>query len=1328
VSIPYYPGSLYTPELGLALYGMDEVLAENMVILDAAYGAGGSINVNGNLVEGPNLNNTTPAAPAGYTNVFWQYDSNGNISAYVSNSGGGSSVNINGSPVSNPNFNGTIPAAPANTVNVAWQVDGSGDVSANVPVLVPNKTLYVDNTRTDSFTPNGTIAFPFPTITAAINQVIANGDNATYTYLIDIHPSVYAETINVGNTKLYKIMFEGHGGAGAAFASTGQPMPGAIVQPASGNAVQGTSNVDQITTLQFSGLTFIGPVDITDSAGNLGVDGFAFVNCCFQGNVTITGTSGYVTVQFVSSSITSAYTLTLTYCFGNWINSDMNFGTANFTNSLFEMVSWAFNPQFLNIGSGSHLTCQDGINIGAQTVTVESGGFLTLIDAIIIANLVINSGGTFTNYQGTVEGTITNNGTYNFAGLGTRFGADIINAGTGFQVNSAATSGYYLRGNGTNFVSSAIQAGDLPSTVLINPMTTLGDTIYGGVSGAANRLAGNTTSTREFLTSAGISSAATAPVWSALVSGDIPNNAANTSGTAANLSGTPALPNGTTATTQTASDASTKIATDAFVQNAIDAAAGTLGIPWYNLIDALDYLLVVPWYNNGSPLTIDTGLSRISAGLIGVGTGAQGSIAGSLSMANETLTSTSVAPGTSTSTAGFALLQNTTPTVTGATTTVALSTSTAPINVSGNIWRYTFAATETGAGSNAWVNASVTISGYTTTATGNNGTFIVLASTTTTFDVTNTTGTTADGGTPVVISSAVVNSPILQFAGTINSGTAGALASIADTWSMQVVMGSLVPNPTSTLVLTHAGSTGVSSISTNATQLLMTGVGSTIIGSSNLILQSNANTVEINADGSGTEVVFFVSYMHLSNLSLGWQGGSTISGNNSDIALARLSPATLGFGIQEAGPAAGVVGGSLQATGVYSYGGLVLEQAPNVVATPTVTPTGGSATHYSYEVVALDINMQPIGTSAPGSTTTGVATLTTSAFNTITWTAVQCAYAYAVYRSASAGTPSTTGLLYGQTTLTSVAVATAGLTGTYSYASTAINAKFVGQYILVQGCANAVNNGWFYCLSATATSCVLVNPYVVAEASSPASATLSGGYVPAIPSGGAALTALSFVDYGWSANSAAAPTTNTHGGISWLSTYESSATGSALSLDRWTAYQSVASGLNGASTLDFVHSGSTGLASLSAPNINAVTAFYANGTIGVTQTAEAVGTLATIGGIVTTFTAVSDERLKTAQAYFGGLDEVLAITPIKFRWNEIGAQYSGQSTERDFIGFSAQNVREVIPEATWISKDDYLGFDDRPVIAALVNAVKQLSVKNNALEAKLAKIEKLLGV
>ena len=57
----------------------------------------------------------------------------------------------------------------------------------------------------------------------------------------------------------------------------------------------------------------------------------------------------------------------------------------------------------------------------------------------------------------------------------------------------------------------------------------------------------------------------TTGVLSIAVAGDFPTLNQNTTGTAANLSGTPALPSGTTATTQSALDNTTKIATDAFV-------------------------------------------------------------------------------------------------------------------------------------------------------------------------------------------------------------------------------------------------------------------------------------------------------------------------------------------------------------------------------------------------------------------------------------------------------------------------------------------------------------------------------------------------------------------------------------------------------------------------------------------------------------------------------------------------------------------------------------------------------------------------------------------
>lgn len=105
------------------------------------------------------------------------------------------------------------------------------------------------------------------------------------------------------------------------------------------------------------------------------------------------------------------------------------------------------------------------------------------------------------------------------------------------QVAAAGTAGWVLTSNG---------AGSLPSfqaasggTGLTNPMTTLGDLIAGGTTGTAIRLAGNTSSTREFLRSAGTAGTATAPVWDTLQSGDLPAAGTAAAG-AVILNGTPA--------------------------------------------------------------------------------------------------------------------------------------------------------------------------------------------------------------------------------------------------------------------------------------------------------------------------------------------------------------------------------------------------------------------------------------------------------------------------------------------------------------------------------------------------------------------------------------------------------------------------------------------------------------------------------------------------------------------------------------------------------------------------------------------------------------------
>jgi hypothetical protein len=89
----------------------------------------------------------------------------------------------------------------------------------------------------------------------------------------------------------------------------------------------------------------------------------------------------------------------------------------------------------------------------------------------------------------------------------------------------------------------------------------------------------------------------------------------------------------------------------------------------------------------------------------------------------------------------------------------ALSTGTAPSNAKGSTWVYTLANPESGAGSNAWVGASVALSGFTDRATGNNVAATVSASTPTAIEIENPKGT-------AINTSTASDPPILTISGT----------------------------------------------------------------------------------------------------------------------------------------------------------------------------------------------------------------------------------------------------------------------------------------------------------------------------------------------------------------------------------------------------------------------------------------------------------------------------------------------------------------------------------------------------------------------------------
>jgi len=69
----------------------------------------------------------------------------------------------------------------------------------------------------------------------------------------------------------------------------------------------------------------------------------------------------------------------------------------------------------------------------------------------------------------------------------------------------------------------------------LSPMTTLGDIIYGGTSGAGTRLAGNTVAAKRFLTQTGNGTISAAPSWETIAAADVPTLNQNTSGSAGSV-------------------------------------------------------------------------------------------------------------------------------------------------------------------------------------------------------------------------------------------------------------------------------------------------------------------------------------------------------------------------------------------------------------------------------------------------------------------------------------------------------------------------------------------------------------------------------------------------------------------------------------------------------------------------------------------------------------------------------------------------------------------------------------------------------------------------
>lgn len=107
-----------------------------------------------------------------------------------------------------------------------------------------------------------------------------------------------------------------------------------------------------------------------------------------------------------------------------------------------------------------------------------------------------------------------------------------------------------------------------------------------------------------------------------------------------------------------------------------------------------------------------------------------------------------------------------------------------------------------------------------------------------------------------------------------------------------------------------------------------------------------------------------------------------------------------------------------------------------------------------------------------------------------------------------------------------------------------------------------------------------------------------------------------------------------------------------------------------------------------------------------------------------TWTTTSDSRLKNITgSYEKGLEEVLKLNPITYYYKNVGERKFTEEVLNNLnIGFSAQEVREIFPEAVGVDDDGYLNFNMHSIIVAYTNAIKE---QQEIIENQKVKIELL---
>jgi hypothetical protein len=150
----------------------------------------------------------------------------------------------------------------------------------------------------------------------------------------------------------------------------------------------------------------------------------------------------------------------------------------------------------------------------------------------------------------------------------------------------------------------------------------------------------------------------------------------------------------------------------------------------------------------------------------------------------------------------------------------------------------------------------------------------------------------------------------------------------------------------------------------------------------------------------------------------------------------------------------------------------------------------------------------------------------------------------------------------------------------------------------------------------------------------------------------------------------------------------------------WSLFSSGASDFVGAAGTFNIFDGTAGAARLSIVSSGNV----GIGTTAPTELLSVNGSASKPGG--GSWSVFSDERLKNIKGRFNsGLKAVMQLQPLRYEYTRNNAL--GIKSEGEHVGFGAQAVQKIIPEAVTMNANGYLQINNDPILWTMLNAIQE---------------------